>query len=168
MVVSNLTQQHGSLANMLTFSRVDSNGNASPLVKNENIVLFGFDPLQPKPQNWLYLLENGFKAYASPNVQKDPKAIAKEAITWLEDMCDGVFVHFDVDVISSAEFPLGNFPHYDGLTFKEAIAALEIFVKSEKLVGLVITEVNPGNDGSGEMVEKLVDGIVGAYKGRLC
>jgi len=34
-------------------------------------------------------------------------------------------------------------------------------------VGLVITEVNPGNDGSGNMVKRLVDGVVGAFKGRL-
>jgi len=31
----------------------------------------------------------------------------------------------------------------------------------------VITEVNPGNDGSGKMVKRLVDGVVGAFKGRL-
>jgi arginase len=168
MVVSHLTQRPGSLASMHTFSRSDSHGNASPLVDKENIVLFGFDPLQPKPQHWLYLLENGFKAFGAPTVQKDPKAVAKEAMAWLEDRCDGVFVHFDVDVIDSSEFPLGNFPHYAGLAFEEAIAALEVFVKSEKFVGLVITEVNPGNDGSGEMVKRLVDSVVGAFKGRLC
>jgi len=116
----------------------------------------------------LYLLENSFKAFGAPNVQKDPKAVTKEAITWLEDRCDSVFVDFDIDVISSAEFPLGNFLYYTRLAFKEAIVALEIFVGSEKLVSLVITEVNPGNNSSGEMVERLVDGIVGAFKGRLC
>jgi arginase len=167
MVVSHLIQRPGSLASMQTFSRLNSKGEAFPLVNKENIVLFGFDPLQPKPQHWLYLLEHGFKAFGAPTVQKDPKAVAKEAITWLEDRCDGVFVHFDVDVISSAEFPLGNYPHYAGLAFEEAIAALEVFVKSEKLVGLVVTEINPGNDGTGEMVERLVDGVVGAFKGRL-
>ncbi|KAE9376604.1 Arginase/deacetylase, partial [Stipitochalara longipes BDJ] len=164
MVVSNLTQRHGSLASMHTFSRVDSNGNASPLVDNDNIVLFGFDPLQPKPQHWLYLLENGFKAFGAPSLRKDPKAAAKEAMTWLEDRCDGVFVHFDVDVISSAEFPLGNFPHYDGLAFEEAIAALKVFVASEKLVGLVITEVNPGNDGMVRCLRGLLMGLLGHSK----
>jgi hypothetical protein len=35
------------------------------------------------------------------------------------------------------------------------------------LVGLVTTEVNPDNNGSGEMIDKLFDGIVRALKGRL-
>jgi arginase len=167
MVVSTLTQRPGSLASMQPFSRLDSNGNRFPLVNKDNIVLFGFDPLQPKPQHWLYLLENGFKAFGAPTVQKDPKAAAKEAVSWLEDRCERLFVHFDVDVISSTEFPLGNFPHYAGLAFEEAITALEVFVASEKFVGLVVTEVNPGNDGTGEMVERLANGIVGAFRGRL-
>jgi arginase len=152
---------------MRAFSRLDSNGITIPLVNKDNTVLFGFDPLQPKPLHWLYLLENGYKAFGAPTVRKDPKGTAKEAMTWLENRCDGIFVHFDVDVISSAMFPLGNFPHYDGLSFEEAIASLEVFVASEKLVGLVITEVNPCNDGSGDMIEKLVDGIVGAFRRRL-
>lgn len=167
MVLSHLSQREGSLASMRAFSRLDSNGITIPLVNKDNTVLFGFDPLQPKPLHWLYLLENGYKAFGAPTVRKDPKGTAKEAMTWLENRCDGIFVHFDVDVISSAMFPLGNFPHYDGLSFEEAIASLEVFVASEKLVGLVITEVNPCNDGSGDMIEKLVDGIVGAFRRRL-
>jgi arginase family enzyme len=71
-----------------------------------------------------------------------------------------------VDVINSTEFQLGKFPYYAGLASEDAIAALEVFVGSEKLVGLVITEVNPGNDGSVEMVERLVDGIVGAFRNK--
>jgi arginase family enzyme len=51
MVFSNLTRWLGSLASMHAFSRVDSNGNATPLVDKDSIVFFGFDPLQPRPQH---------------------------------------------------------------------------------------------------------------------
>lgn len=167
MVLSHLTQREGCLESMRTFSRMNGDGNAAPLVNKDNIVLFGFDPAELKLLHWLYLLENGYKAFGAPTVRKDPVETARKAMEWLEERCDKVFVHFDVDAISSAMFPLGNFPHYNGLTFEEAMAALEVFVKSEKLVGLVVTEVNPNNDGSGNMVGELVDGVVEAFRLRI-
>jgi arginase len=114
----------------------------------------------------VYMLENGFKAFTRPTVRKDPVGTARKALEWLEARVDVIFLHFDVDVIDSGEFPLANFPHYAGLKVDEALNAVKIFLESEKLKGMVLTEVNPNNDPDGSMVHKLVDGIVGGFARR--
>jgi hypothetical protein len=40
------------------------------------------------------------------------------------------------------------------------MAAVKVFLKSEKMVGMVLTEVHLNNNPTGEMVERLVDGLV--------
>jgi arginase family enzyme len=63
-----------------------------------------------------------------------------------------------VDVIDTGEFPLANFPHYAGLQFEQAAEALKIFLaEADGLLGLTLTEVNPNNDPSGDMVTRVVD-----------
>jgi arginase len=120
-----------------------------------------------KAEHWTYLLENGLKAYTRPTVEKDPVKMAKEALEWLEERVEVVLVHFDVDVVDSGEFPLGNFPHYAGLGVEEAMACLGVFLGSLRLKGVVVTEVNPNNDPEGGMVRRLVDGIVEGLRGRV-
>ena len=71
-------------------------------------------------------------------------------------------MHFDVDVLHTGLFPLANFPHFAGLTLDQASACLEEFAGGEKFGGLVITEVNPGNDPSGELLGALVKTVAGA------
>jgi arginase len=162
MTISHLTGREGGLPSMSQFRSPDG----SPLVNPDNIVLFGFDPLQPATEHWIYLVENQFKVFTRPTVRSDPAGYAKKALEWLSARADIIYVHFDVDVIDSGEFPLANYPHYAGLMFDEAMAALKVFLGNEKVKGLTVTEVNPNNDPSGQMVQRLVDGIVDAMDGR--
>lgn len=108
----------------------------------------------------MYLLEHGYKAFTRPKVQGNPIACAREAITWLSERVDLIFVHFDVDVIDSGEFPLANYPHYNGLGIDEAMAVLDEVLSVPKVKSLTITEVNPNNDSDGTMVTRIVDGVV--------
>lgn len=163
MVITHLTHRDGGLESMKSFSKPDG----SPLVTNENIVLFGLDPSQPSAEHWTFLAEGGFKLFSRPTVSKNPRETAAEALAWLESRVDKIVVHFDLDVIDTGKFPIGNYPHYAGLQFDEAMTALQVFAGSEKLLGLVVTEVNPNNDPSGKMLEMLVDGIVNAFSKRL-
>ena len=141
---------------MKRFARVDG----SPLITASNIVLFGFDPLQPATEHWVYLLENGFKAFTRPTVRQSPVRCAKEALKWLKERVDVIYVHFDVDVIDSGLYPLANYPHYAGLDFEEAMTVLHEALKCDIVHGLTLTEVNPNNDPDGTMVQRLVDGVV--------
>ncbi|KAK3680359.1 hypothetical protein LTR37_021301 [Vermiconidia calcicola] len=162
MTISHLTGRAGGLESMRAFSNADG----SPLVTAENIVLFGFDPLQLAPEHWVYLLENGYKAYTRPTVKKDPSVCAEKALAWLQDRVDVIYVHFDVDVIDSGESPLANYPHYAGLEFSQAMSALQAVLQHRKVKGLTLTEVNPNNDPDGDMIVRLVDGLVEGVKQR--
>ena len=164
MVLTHLTGRRGGLSSIRDFLHLKHEGVAEALVTASNTVLFGFDPEQPKPEHWLFLLENQFKAIGAPRVRESPVAAAAEALSWLEARCDYILVHFDLDVVSSEQFPLGNYPHYGGLLFEEAMECLKKFMRSNKLAGLVVTEVNPGNDPGGRLVERLVDGIVDTFE----
>lgn len=159
MVLTHLTLREGYLPSMGEFT----SRSGGPLIDPSNIVIYGFDPTQPQLEHWCYMLDSGFKAFTRPTVRRDPIGTAKKAVEWLEKQVDIIFLHFDVDVIDSSEFPLGNFPHYAGLTASEALDAAKVFLQSKKLRGMVVTEVNPNNDPDGSMVRTLVDGLVEGF-----
>lgn len=156
MCITHLTGRPGGLESMRAFSRPDG----KPLINPDNIVLFGFDPLQPSPEHWTYLLENQYNAFTRPTVQANSVGCAKDAVAWLSERVDVIFVHFDVDVIDSGEFPLANYPHYNGLGIDQAMAVLDQVLSAPKVRSLTVTEVNPNNDVDGIMVKRVVDGIV--------
>ena len=72
---------------------------------------------------------------------------------------ESVLVHFDVDVIDYADLPVGDVPHDEGLSFDEAIGALEVFAGSREFAGLVVTEFNAERDGDGALARRLVDAV---------
>lgn len=162
MTVSSLTHRDGFLNGMTQFCRPDG----SPTFTNENAVLFGIDSPGPKPEHFEYLLDNQFRVFSSTAVQAAPKARANEALTWLESRVDMTWLHLDVDVIDSGEFPLGNFPSYGGIPFDKVMTALDCFLVSGKVCGLSVTDINPNNDHDGSMVARLVDRLAEAFKKR--
>ena len=64
---------------------------------------------------------------------------------------DSILIHFDVDVIDFDDFPVGDVPHYHGLSFDEAMSALKVFVASRKFGALVITKFNADRDPDGTL-----------------
>lgn len=73
---------------------------------------------------------------------------------------DYIVVHLDVDAIGGSLYPLANVPNFTSAGFEAIMAALEVFLQSEKAARLVIAEINPGHDPSAEMTRRLVDGVV--------
>jgi len=80
------------------------------------------------------------------------------------DRARAIAVHFDVDVMDSAEIPLADWPHYDALSFGDAMRCLSVFVGSPKLAALVVTEINPDHDPDGLLVRQFVDAFAGAMR----
>jgi arginase family enzyme len=71
-------------------------------------------------------------------------------------------VHLDVDVLHTGLFPLADFPHFAGLTLEQVSVSLEVFAAGETLGGLVITEVNPDHDPSGDLLATLAKTVAGS------
>jgi arginase len=130
-------------------------GDRYPLLRPGQVVLFGFDPAELDTFEWTELASRHLYAAPAPAVRADPAGQAWRALGYLNRRCDSYLVHLDVDVLHTGLFPLANFPHFAGLTLDEAGACLDVFAGGEKFGGLVITEVNPGNDPSGELLRTL-------------
>jgi arginase len=131
-------------------------GSRFPLLRPGQVVLFGFDPAELDTFQWTELAGRHLYAAPAPAVRADPGGEARRALGYLGRRCDSYLVHFDVDVLHTGLFPLANFPHFAGLGLDEAGACLDAFAGGEKFGGLVITEVNPDHDPSGQLLKTLV------------
>ncbi len=141
-----------------TLARV---GPRYPLMAEEDIVLFGYnteagaiDAAEIEVLQQCQMLK-----YPVSKIRGKAKESAREALSQLENKVDSILVHFDVDVIDFEDFPAGDVPHYHGLSFDEAMSALDVFVNSRKLAGMVITEFNTDRDVDGALAHRLVDAV---------
>jgi arginase len=158
MNMTHLVQSAGSLESMKQFSRP----NGDPVCDASNMVLFGTNMSSSgnKREHFAYLFDNNFKVVSSLSVSKEPERRATEALTYLEDQVDVIFIHLDVDSIDPQLFPLANVPNFTGIAFEQMMRALRIFLASAKVGGLAIAEVNPDHDPGLAMVERLTTEVV--------
>lgn len=137
-------------------------GPRTPLVPDDQVALFGFDPAELDTEQWSTLVSRQLLAYPVPAVRADPGATAARAWNALAQRVDNIVLHFDVDVLDTGAFPLANFPHFNGLRLDEARSCLEIFEARPELAALVVTEVNPTHDPDGRLLPALVEVLTSA------
>lgn len=142
-------------------------GPRYPLMPEENIVLFGYNPdagsIDPGELRRL----DGCSMVRFPKsvVSGRARQAAAEALAQLQDRVDGFVVHFDVDVIDAADFSAADIPHDHGLSFRDAMDALAVFVRHPGFAGLVITEFNANDDPDGSCARRLAEGLANALAG---
>lgn len=139
-------------------------GPRFPLVPQDRIVLFGFQPYEIEPAEARLLETSAMLQYPVTSMGDRPVEQAAAARARLEERARAVAVHFDVDVMDSAEIPLGNWPHYDALSFGDTMRCLRVFVASPKLAALVVTELNPDHDPDGLLVRQFIDAFADALR----
>lgn len=97
-------------------------------------------------------------------VAADPVGAAERAAAVLSAGEVGA-IHFDVDVVDSAELPLANFPHYGtGIAVDDAVALLRRLTAVPNVRLLSLTEVNPTHDRTGYWLERYVDMIARGFE----
>jgi arginase len=138
-------------------------GPRFPLVAEDRIVLFGFQPYEIEPAEARLLETSAMLQYPVTSLDR-PVEQAAAALARLEERARAIAVHFDVDVMDSAEIPLGNWPHYDALSFGDTMRCLSVFVGSPKLAALVVTEINPDHDPDGLLVRQFIDAFADALR----
>jgi arginase len=139
-------------------------GPRYPLLPQDRIALFGFHPFEVEPTEQRRLEASRMLRYPVTSMGDRPVAFAADARAKLEARAAGLVVHFDVDVMDSAEIPLADWPHYDALEFGEAMRCLTVFVSSPKLAALVVTEINPDHDPDGLLIRRFIEGFVDALQ----
>lgn len=95
-----------------------------------------------------------------PNQEKAPR-VTREAGLVKGPQAAGL------DVIAFVDLPVADVPQINaGLTFREALACLEVFASSRRFAGLVVSGFNPDDgDEEGEAAMALVQGLVDAVTG---
>ena len=139
-------------------------GARTPLLTPDRVVLFGYMPYEAEPEEVRLMERLGLRGFPGSTLPRPVATPAREALAALEATADRIVVHFDVDVMDSAEMPLGNWPHYGGLSLDEAMECLTIFLASPKLAALVITEINPDHDPEGVLLSRFVERLGSALR----
>jgi arginase len=114
------------------------------------VVLFGWDPEQATAFERETIERRGISVVSAAEVADDPAQAAERAQRLIDDRCDRVLVHFDVDVIDFADVPLSeNWGRNVGVAYEDALAALAALLASEPVAGLTVTELNPDHTEEG-------------------
>jgi len=141
-------------------SLADLGGDGRPLVADEHLALFGFDPAELDEQQWSTLVSRDLFAVPAPAVRTQPREQAVRAWERLAARVDRIVLHLDVDVLDTGAFPLANYPHFNGLSLDEARQCIGVWGGRPELAGVVITEVNPTHDPDDALLRQLLDLLV--------
>jgi arginase len=119
-------------------------GPRVPLLEPEQVVLFAWGPEQATPFERDALEQRAIARVSVDEVAADPEGAARRALELIEERCDRVLIHFDVDVVDFTDVPLSeNLGRNEGLSFDHTLRALRSVLATPKLAGLTITELNP-------------------------
>jgi arginase len=142
-------------------------GGRFPLMPEEKIVLFGYNPGEINASEKELLQRRQFQHYPLSAVRNRASQAAKQALEELEGRAARFVVHFDVDVIDFSDMPIADVPQFSqGLMFREVMACLAVFASSPKFSGLTVTEFNPDHtDQEGALAVTFLDGLIQALAG---
>ncbi len=125
-------------------------GSRVPLLDPEQILLFAWGPEQATDFERDVIERRGIAVVPVAEVAADPENAAARARKLIDDRCDRLLVHFDVDVIDFTDAPLSeNCGRNEGLAYDLALRALDQLLSSSRLDGLTITELNPDHAAQG-------------------
>ena len=143
-------------------------GARFPLMPEDKIVLFGYNPREINVPEQDILARGRLRHYPLSDVQDRTTQAATEVLKYLEGQSKRFVVHFDVDVIDFTDLPIADVPQFSqGLMFRDAMACLAVFASSSNFSGLTVTEFNPDHtDEEGTFAETFLDGLAQALIGR--
>jgi arginase len=136
-------------------------GPRAPLLDSDQVVLFGWGPEQATAFEREVIDRRGLSVLPVNEVAADPEGAAARARELVEDRCDRLVVHFDVDVIDFTDTPLSeNWGRNEGLAYEAALRALDALLASPRLAALTITELNPDHTEQGaDSIERLASDV---------
>lgn len=133
-----------------------------PLLAPARLAMVGCDPRELTAAGRAFLAARGVSCTEGPELAADPQAAARKALAVLGGR-GPMIVHYDVDVVDSADLPLGNFPHYtSGVRLDDVVACLRVLLADPSCAALVLTEVNPTYDPDGSQLDRYISGLAAA------
>jgi arginase len=137
-----------------------------PLVREPDIILFGVDRMDaPEEQA---LARSPIRCYRADDVRrKGATVVAEDAANHLHGDKYEFVLHFDVDAISSSEFPPSTYAGPGGLSLAETKQALNVFASRKNVAALEITTYNPSLDADGSSARTLIELLVDVLTARV-
>ena len=148
-------------------------GPRTPMLHSEQVVLFAWDGEQATSFERTAIERGDLAVVPVDEVAAGPEAAARRARAMIENRCDRLLVHFDVDAIDFTDFPLSEHcGRNEGLAYDQVLRALHVLLQSPRLAGLTITELNPDHaEHGGSDIERFAadigSGLAGAPLGSL-
>jgi arginase len=128
----------------------------SPLLPEENVVLYGvrdLDPLEAKA-----LAESKVKVYIREKIRLEGAEKAAEGVvSYLGSKCDCVYLHVDLDVLDTSVFSAAGLPVPDGLLKEEFLGIAKALVDGGKLCGVALMAFDAAKDVDGSQAMKIVE-----------
>jgi len=127
-------------------------GPRYPLIFPEQVHLVGFDAESATEQERSAIRDLSIATTHLAGVAQSPIRCADTILSKWAMKFERLLVHLDVDVIDFNDLPLAeNYSKNKGLSYSNTLELLEVFLKSPKIAGLTLTEINPDHgaeDGS--------------------
>jgi arginase len=142
-------------------------GPRVPLLDSSQVVLFAWGPDQATAFEREVIQRRHLPVVPVDEVAADPERAAARALAVLDEHCDRILVHFDVDVIDFTDVPLSeNWGRNEGLSYEHAMRALQTLLASPRLAGLTITELNPDHtEQDANSIERFAAAVAGGLAG---
>jgi arginase len=138
-------------------------GTRTPLLHADQVILLAWGSEQATPFERAVIERRDISAIPVDEVGPGPERAARRARELIEDRCDRLLVHFDVDVVDFTDMPLSeNWGRNEGLAYDHAMRALQTLLASPRLAGMTITELNPDHTEQGaHSIERFAAAIAG-------
>jgi len=139
-------------------------GESTPLLNADQVILFAWGSEQATPFERAANDRRKLSVVSVEEVAANPEQAALRARELIEDRCDRLLVHFDVDVIDFTDVPLSdNTGRNEGLAYDHAMRALHTMLVSPQLAGVTITELNPDHTEQGaQSIERFAEAVSGS------
>jgi arginase len=153
------------IAHLLGLAETELTGlfNSRPPLAERRLAMLGYDETDPDSyRQSVFDARRDLTRYPDHAVRADPVGCARGALAALQE-ANRLIVHFDVDAVDSGDLPLANFPHYGtGVPLAVARQVLSVLFAAPALSAVVLTEVNPSYDPSGDSLDRYLEAVTGA------
>lgn len=129
-----------------------------PLVRDDHVVVLGTRDATEAAAYGSQPLPPSLRAYDLSTLrQLGVDRAAHEALEHLRSGVEGIWIHFDADVLDDEVMPAVDYRLPGGLSWAEAESILRVAMASEAIVGMDVTIFNPRLDPDGSIARSLVD-----------
>jgi arginase len=133
----------------------------APYVRDEDIHLVG---VRPSDEYLNELAARGIQVTASHALVERSSGVTDRVLATVTAQTAGFWIHFDVDVIDSAEMPAVDSPEPFGPSFSIITTLLEPLLASPQCVGMEVTIYDPDLDPSGVCADRIVECLTRAFR----